>query len=93
MAGLGRKTVSRLSQHLTLTSEPFRTRSDQDLVDLNRAALEELVQLPGIGPELARRIIEYRHRGIGFQEPDDLLVVPGIGPGTVEKIRSRVRFR
>ena len=93
VVGLGEKTVSRLAQHLTLTSEPFAIRSDEGLLDLNRAALEDIVQLPGIGPELARRIVEFRHRSGGFRELDDLLAVPGIGPGIVEKIRNRVRFR
>ena len=93
VVGLGEKTVSRLAQHLTLTSEPFAIRSDQGLLDLNRAAVEDIVQLPGIGPELARRIVEFRHRSGGFRELNDLLAVPGIGPGIVEKIRNRVRFR
>ena len=93
VVGLGEKTVSRLAQYLTLTSAPFAVRSDRGLLDLNRAAPEDIVQLPGIGPELARRIVEFRHRSGGFRELDDLLAVPGIGPGIVEKIRYQVQFR
>ena len=93
VVGLGEKTVSRLAPHLALTSVPSASRSQRVRVDLNRAGLEELVQLPGIGPELAERIVEFRQRSGGFREPDDLLAVPGIGPGIMEKIRNRVRIR
>jgi competence ComEA-like helix-hairpin-helix protein len=93
VVGLGEKSVSRLAPHLALTSVPSASRSQRGLIDLNRAGLEELVQLPGIGPELAGRIVEFRQRSGGFREPDDLLAVPGIGPGIMEKIRNRVRIR
>ena len=93
VVGLGEKTVSRLAPHLAVTSLPSASRSQHGMFDLNRAGLEELVQLPGIGPELAGRIVEFRQRSGGFQEPDDLLTVPGIGPGIMEKIRNRVRIR
>jgi len=93
VAGLGEKTVSRLAPHLALTSTPSASRPRRGLLDLNRAEVEELVQLPGIGPELAARIVEFRQRNGGIRGADDLLAVPGIGPGIVEKIRSRVQFR
>jgi len=72
---------------------PSSSRSPRGLLDLNRAELEELAKLPGIGPELAARIVEFRKRNGGFREPDDLLAVPGIGPGIMEKIRNRVRIQ
>ena len=93
VVGLGEKTVSRLAPHLALMSGPSPVLSERGLLDLNRATLEDLVQLPGIGPELAGRIVDFRQRNGGFHEPDDLLAVPGIGPGIVEKIRNRVRVR
>jgi len=43
--------------------------------------------LPGIGPVLARRIAEVERRRGGFDSLEDLEVVPGIGPRTVEEIR------
>lgn len=60
------------------------------LIDLNRAGAEELQILPGIGPALAGRILEHRQREGPFREPEDLLKVRGIGPATLERIRSLV---
>ncbi len=55
-------------------------------VRLNAARPDELATLPGIGPALARRIVEARP----FARVDDLLRVRGIGPATLERIRPRV---
>lgn len=57
-------------------------------VDLNRAGLEELCTLPGIGPRLAQRIIEDRATGGPFRSLDDLARVRGIGRATVARLRG-----
>jgi len=49
-------------------------------VDLNRATLQELDALPGIGPVLAGRIMAERARLGRFRSREDLFAVPGIGP-------------
>jgi len=59
------------------------------LVDINRAREEQLQQLPGIGPELARRIIETR-RLAPFRSVNELRRVRGIGAKTLEKLRPYV---
>ena len=56
-------------------------------LDLNRASEKELSALPGIGPALAGRIVDYRLRCGAFQEVEELLAVEGIGPGILERIR------
>ena len=62
------------------------------LVNVNRASGAELQSLPGIGPSLAERILDFRAREGPFRAPEDLLRVSGIGPGTLERIRSRLSF-
>jgi competence protein ComEA len=60
------------------------------VVDLNRADAAELDRLPGIGPVLARRIIDYRTRHGRFSRCEELLAVPGIGPRLLERVRPHV---
>lgn len=59
-------------------------------VPINTATEEQLDQLPGIGPALAKRIIEYRTEHGPFTSVDDLTKVRGIGPALMEKIRAFV---
>jgi len=60
------------------------------LTDLNRATVAELDRLPGIGPVLARRIVEHRERLGAFHSADELLGVPGIGVRLLERLRPHV---
>lgn len=60
-------------------------------VDVNAAGETELAQLPGIGPALARRIVDHRASAGPFRAADDLLDVPGIGPATLEALRPHLR--
>jgi competence protein ComEA len=59
-------------------------------IDLNRASVEELQALPGIGPSLAGRIVESRREEGAFTKPEDLMRIPGIGPVVVERVRDLV---
>ena len=65
-----------------------RTASFQ--VDLNRAGVPELVQLPGIGETLAKRIVESRETDGAFLDHDDLRRVRGIGPKTLDNLRPHL---
>ncbi|HYV37148.1 MAG TPA: DUF655 domain-containing protein [Gemmataceae bacterium] len=62
-------------------------------VDLNEARRAELMQLPGIGTNLADRIEEYRLANGGFHSVDDLLKVKGIGKTTLERLRPFVTVK
>ncbi len=61
-------------------SEAKAIESLEFLVDLNQATAEELSLLPGIGPQLAARIIERREKIGAYRSAEELLQVPGIGP-------------
>lgn len=59
-------------------------------VNLNTASLAELDTLPGIGPALAQRIIDYRTAHGGFRSVDDLRRVEGIGDAKFAQLKDRV---
>jgi competence protein ComEA len=56
-------------------------------VDINTADWPELIQLPGIGNTLARRIVEFRQAHGPFSKTDDLIHIKGIGPVIMERLR------
>jgi competence protein ComEA len=55
-------------------------------VDLNAATYNDLVRLPGIGPVMAKRIVEYREAKGPFKRLQELRNVKGIGVKTFEKL-------
>ncbi len=59
-------------------------------VDVNRADESELDRLPGIGPVLARRIVEHRRRNGPFRRVEELRAVRGIGPTLFSRIAPRI---
>ena len=65
------------------SSAPVRT-------GINTASATELERLPGIGPALAGRILEYRRQHGRFSRADQLVEVKGIGPKTFEKMKPWV---
>ena len=64
--------------------------SNGDLVNINTATLTQLDALPGIGPTIAQRIIDYRTEHGPFQSINDLMYVSGIGPTTFEKLKNLI---
>ncbi|MDR1873872.1 MAG: ComEA family DNA-binding protein [Synergistaceae bacterium] len=59
-------------------------------IDINRATAEELTALKGIGPVLAKKIVDYRTQNGRFRNLEDLLQVRGIGKSKLETFRSSV---
>ncbi|MFM7058398.1 MAG: ComEA family DNA-binding protein [Planctomycetota bacterium] len=75
---------------LLLTPAP---RSDAFQLDVNSASWVEWIQLRGIGPNLANRIIADRRLHGPYRTPDDLQRVPGIGPETLQRLGSALTIR
>jgi competence protein ComEA len=59
-------------------------------VSLAIATVEQLDELPGIGPVTAQKIVDWRASHGPFQSVDDLDDVPGIGPARIEQLRDLV---
>ena len=59
-------------------------------VDVNSASEEELQDVPGIGPSLAKKIVDFRKENGPFKTVDDLLKVRGIGEKSLEKLRPHL---
>lgn len=60
------------------------------LVNINTADEKELDSLPGIGPAMAKRIIEYRETEGSFQRIEDIKKIKGIGEAKFAKIRDKI---
>ena len=60
------------------------------VVDLNTGSQEELSRLPGIGPVLATRIVDYREEVGPYQEPADVVAVPGITASLYERVAEQL---
>lgn len=69
---------------------PGSTKSDR--VNINTAPASELEKLPGIGPTLASRIVEYREENGPFRRLEDLKKVRGIGESKLRELRDRVEI-
>ncbi len=62
----------------------------QKPIDLNTATLDQLEELPGIGPKMAQRILDFREKSGPFERVTDLRAIRGIGRKRFEKIRPYV---
>ncbi len=60
-----------------------------EIINLNSATKEELEKLPGVGPVLAERILEYRQKIGGFKNIGELKLVEGVGEKMWLKIKDK----
>jgi competence protein ComEA len=73
-----------------IASSGGSTSNNQGKMDLNKADLNELQNLPGIGPAKAAAIIEYREKSGKFKAVEDLKNITGIGDKTFEKLKDLI---
>ena len=75
---------------IAVPNEDQPQQSVQDkppLLNINTASAEELESLSGIGPQMAKRIIQYREEHGNFASVDALTEVKGLGEKTLEKLK------
>ena len=63
------------------------------IININKATMEELQTLPGIGEVKAKNIIAYREEKGSFKSVDELSNIDGIGVKTVDKLRDMVDIK
>jgi len=59
-------------------------------ININQATLAELTTLPGIGPVIAGRIVDYRKNNPPFRKVEELLIIKGISKDRLDRIRNRI---
>lgn len=87
----GQFSVSRQGEDPKITSAAVAPFLFQPL-PVNYADAELLATLSGIGPELAAQIVKTRDSKGLFTGPQDLLAVPGIGPGRMKQFAPHLSF-
>ena len=87
---INRFVAAALLAAFVLTTGPAfaAAAAPQGKVNLNTATLSQLVDLPGIGPALAARIVEHRQKNGGFKTVEDVMAVKGIGEKNFAKIQG-----
>ena len=76
---------------VSLQEPPARTASERPSpLNLNTATEAQLEALPGIGPAMATRIVEYRKKNGPFKKAEDLMNVKGIGEKSFLKLKALI---
>ncbi len=75
------------AQEATLTSQ---SATGTSLLNLNSATVDQLEELPGVGPALAARIVDWREANGSFKNVEDLLSVSGIGDKLLANVRELI---
>ena len=66
---------------------------EDGLVDLNHADKEALMTLPGIGEAKAEAILSWREEQGPFEEPEDVMRIPGIKEAAYEKLKDKITVK
>jgi comEA protein len=87
---LSKITASDSNNQLKALSTVPEAAGTGDKIDLNHSGLYDIEALPGIGPVMAQRIIDYRDSLGGYKSVDDLKKVKGIGPAKFALLKDKV---
>ena len=84
------EAVKRPPPHTRRLSASPSSTPHVGLLDVNRASREQLEALPGIGPVLAQRIVDWRRAHGAFRKIEDLLEIKGIGAKKLERVQTLI---
>ncbi|MBK9099024.1 MAG: ComEA family DNA-binding protein [bacterium] len=82
-----KKRVLELSDTFAYTKKDISSLTEKS-INLNKAGINDLVKLPGIGEKTAEKIIQLRDERKGFKRLDELMDVKGIGEVKFNKIKK-----
>jgi len=66
------------------------SKSPDQKININTAQSEELQKLPGVGPAIAQRILDFRKENGNFKKVEDIMKVRGIGEKVFAKIKDQI---
>ena len=79
-----------LHVHVPYNLEGVPAVTEDGVVNINDADEKKLGELPGVGPSMAKTIMDYRSEHGPFAAPEDLQKVKGIGPAKWNKLKDKV---
>ncbi len=88
--GIGKKLYQGMLPYLIPLDNETVVEDSLLLVDINRAGVEELMAIDGIGVVLAGRIVRYREENGRFRKIEELLDVEGIGEKILDKMKPAI---
>lgn len=99
VSGLGINSYKNSQQNLQLSVQPYEINAlkeadkfieEQRYVNINSFRIDELTRLPGVGEEIACRIVQYHRMHGAFISKEELMQVKGIGEKKFEKIKDSI---
>lgn len=84
-------TISSVLDAGIQSSFPKKIAKQPTIIDMNAAGVEDFMQLPGIGPSIAEKIINYRKQQ-SFDQIEDIMNVKGIGEKKFEKMKPYLKI-
>ncbi|MDY6915129.1 MAG: ComEA family DNA-binding protein [Candidatus Cloacimonadota bacterium] len=92
--GIGEKTYEKIKDYFiganSLTNKSMNELKEKKKININKASIDELTALPGIGPAKAKKIVNYRIKNGYFDKKEDIMQVNGIGQKTLEKLKPLI---
>jgi competence ComEA-like helix-hairpin-helix protein len=67
-------------------------RQEAERININTASAEEFMRIPGIGPALAARLVEYRRKHGRFKRPQEIIIVRGMSAKRYRQIAHLIRI-